>query len=617
MTQPRVAIYCRVSTDHQEQDGSSLDSQMAGCQKYAAANGWEVVAAFRETASGAILHERPKLRNAMDIIAAGGADVLLCYALDRLSRDQNHAGYLLSEIEQAGAKLDLVTENFDDTPMGRVLRAMVSFAAELERQKIKERTYRGKRQRAEKDKRIMPGHKPPYGYVWAGEKNGRFAINPVTGPILQRMYTTIASGGSAMQLAREFSEEGIPTPTGKMQPWRGSAIAKMLKNERYAGRAVAFATKTEMVRGKKRNGTIGKIQKTIRASAEHQVVLPEGTIPALVSRELFDKVQARLISNRSMAKRNNRHPEQFLLRSGFVQCGHCGRSLITGIHHPDKTGGGWNYYVANREHRAYHGCPNVQISAQMLDDEVEAKLRLILEDPAFVRQFIEPSQQQAMAPLQAAEIGKAIADRKSRTAKLLASLEFLDGDEAAQIRARIAALAKERKMLEGQLAQLEAVTASEDGRKADMEKLYRTLERAQAYSDNLTYTQKRQWLEALGFRVLVWAKDHSPRWEIQAAIDPAKWEAWEVAQVGENPTEPWPEERFVTPTLGRGTAPAGGWCSRRRACNTPGAGRFRWPAPAATTRWCSWATPRAPISSAWSGATTTPAPFPATARRHS
>lgn len=558
MTRLRVVIYCRVSTDHQEQDGSSLDSQMAKCQEYAAANGWEVVGAFRETASGAILHERPKLRNAMDIIAADGADVLLCYALDRLSRDQNHAGYLLSEIERAGATLDLVTEDFDDTPMGRMLRSMVSFAAELERQKIKERTYRGKRQRAEKDKRLMPGHKPPYGYTWAGEKNGRLAIDPVTGPIMQRMYTTIASGGTAMQLAREFTEEGIPTPTGKMQPWRGTAIAKMLKNERYSGRAVAFATRTELGRGKKRNGTIGKIQRTVRASEEHQVVLPEGTIPALVSRELFDKVQARLIANRSVAKRNNRHPEQFLLRSGFIWCGYCGKALITGIRHPDKTGGGWNYYVANSEHRSHRGCPNVQISAQLLDDEVEAKLRLILEDPAFVQQFIEPSQQQAVAPLQVAEIRRTIADRKSRTAKLLASLEFLDGEEAAQIRARLAVLGSDRKMLEGRLAELEAVTALEDGRKADIDKLYRTLELAQTYSENLTYIQKREWLEVLGFRVLVWARDHSPRWEIRAAIDPAKWEAWEEAQLGEDPTEPWPEQGFLTPTLGPGTAPAGG-----------------------------------------------------------
>jgi site-specific DNA recombinase len=84
----RVIIYCRVSTKDQEEDGTSLDTQEQRCRAYAAENGWQVTAVYRETHSGAELWERPKLTELREMMRTGAVDVLLAYALDRLSRSR-------------------------------------------------------------------------------------------------------------------------------------------------------------------------------------------------------------------------------------------------------------------------------------------------------------------------------------------------------------------------------------------------------------------------------------------------------------------------------------------------------------------------------------------------
>ena len=66
------------------------------------------------------------------------------YALDRLSRKQTHVAILVEECEQAGGQLEFVTESFEQTATGQLLHAVKAFAAEFEREKIVERTMRGK-----------------------------------------------------------------------------------------------------------------------------------------------------------------------------------------------------------------------------------------------------------------------------------------------------------------------------------------------------------------------------------------------------------------------------------------------------------------------------------------
>ena len=103
-TQPRAAIYVRVSTDKQEEDGTSLDTQEARCRQYAAEHGFAVDEAhvYRETFTGTELWDRPQLTTLRRAIRERAVDAVVCYAIDRLSRDPVHLGVILSEADHAG-----------------------------------------------------------------------------------------------------------------------------------------------------------------------------------------------------------------------------------------------------------------------------------------------------------------------------------------------------------------------------------------------------------------------------------------------------------------------------------------------------------------------------------
>src|SRR3954468_16647504 len=90
----RAIVYSRVSTDAQERDGTSLDTQERACLDFARQQGWRVVEAIRDTASGFSL-DRDGIEQVRRLLHAGAADVVLAYAVDRLSRNQNHIGVLV------------------------------------------------------------------------------------------------------------------------------------------------------------------------------------------------------------------------------------------------------------------------------------------------------------------------------------------------------------------------------------------------------------------------------------------------------------------------------------------------------------------------------------------
>ncbi len=154
--QLRAVVYSRVSTDAQERDGTSLDTQERASQEYVADNGWIPIESIRDTASGSTL-DRPGIERLRLLLRQGAVDVVVAYAVDRLSRDQNHIGVILSEAEQASAQLQFVTEDFEDTASGRFILAARAYVGAVEREKIAERTMRGKTERAKSGKT----HKAP------------------------------------------------------------------------------------------------------------------------------------------------------------------------------------------------------------------------------------------------------------------------------------------------------------------------------------------------------------------------------------------------------------------------------------------------------------------------
>jgi site-specific DNA recombinase len=165
----RTAIYVRVSTDKQEEDGTSLDTQVKNCLEYAKQNGLTVVAIYRETFTGALYRERPQLTKLRESYRKGELDAVLFNTFDRLSRNQIHLGVLIDEMEHYSIRIECVKEQFDNTATGQFMRNALAFVAQVEREKISYRTDTGRRERARNGK-LIPGWKSRYGYIWADEE---------------------------------------------------------------------------------------------------------------------------------------------------------------------------------------------------------------------------------------------------------------------------------------------------------------------------------------------------------------------------------------------------------------------------------------------------------------
>src|SRR5215213_8001360 len=113
-------LYSRVATTNQGSDEDPLDVQERACQILARTCGWTVVESVRDTAGGFSL-DRRGIERVRRALRDGGADVIVAYAIDRLARNQQKLAVCVDEVEEAGARLDIVAERFEDTAVGKLI----------------------------------------------------------------------------------------------------------------------------------------------------------------------------------------------------------------------------------------------------------------------------------------------------------------------------------------------------------------------------------------------------------------------------------------------------------------------------------------------------------------
>jgi len=311
-----AAIYCRVSTDNQENEGTSLDTQRQGCLKYCQDKGYSVTHQFVETWSGLSL-ERPKLDELRQLVRGNQIDNIVIHSLDRLSRDPIHGVIITQELEKHHVTLEAVTEDMDNTEVGKLISYIRGFASKLETEKIKERTTRGIRARVY-NKGLPVTFKAPYGYTWDKESK-RLTPND-NYDTAKQIITWSIDGKSYDWIISELKRLAIPRPSGPGSDgditWNKHTISTIIRNPVYAGRYYAF--KSEAREPKKRNGgTYGKSSVTRLPQAQwHHIPEIEVMNPIITLAQrtlLLNKLEKRQKLSSRNAKRN------YLLR-GFIVC---------------------------------------------------------------------------------------------------------------------------------------------------------------------------------------------------------------------------------------------------------------------------------------------------------
>ena len=499
----RAVIYTRVSSQQQEDEGSSLATQLASCRAYAADHGYLIVGEYTDTWSGAQYRERAGLSHVRAAVRNHEADIVLCHALDRLSRNQTHTAVLVDEIEHHGARIELVTESFDDTSAGRLIRSVQSFAAEVEREKIIERSGRGRHARVVSGK-PLPGPRPMYGYRWQDpdpKQKTRLVPDPDTSLVIQRIFHEAASGITRYAIATRLTEDNVPTPTGRNRSWRAETIADILKRPHYAGRPLGWVDRSHY-RARR------------YAEAPNAVALPADTYPALVSVEEWELANEWTTVRHISRRRKNAREQTALLVGGFIRCGYCGRPM-----HTKWWCGKIQNYTCNGDRGAKGSCEMPTISVKKMDDAVWSRIEAFMSRPELILEELERHRDSDPTASDMAPVERQLRDVERQQGNLTRRLATIDDDGIATLvmnelrtrREQQARLESERERLDTRRRQWETAQQHIDG----VSEWCRTVSRN---LDTLSYDERRTLLTALDTRVMVYKSDHDPRYTVDAAV---------------------------------------------------------------------------------------------------
>ena len=314
-----AAVYTRVSTPEQERSGTSLESQSRACHEYAARQGYRVVLEASDTYTGRTL-SRAGLTRIMDGARAGEVEVVVCYAIDRTSRDLADLLMLDRELTRHGVTLEFVADRRDRTPAGNLFFQMRGVFAEYERSQIIERTRRGKETRIRRGEIIDTGH-VPYGYTY--DKQGRtFRVHEERAATVRLMYLWIAHEGYTLnRVAVRLNEMGVSAPR-TARYWRVGTVRTIVRSEVYVGRW-AWNKRRLVPARRDRQGNVGpegSRSKQERPRSEWIYV----DVPAIIDGDTWARVQSQLQRNRELATRNRRH--HYLL-ANVVWCERCGARM--------------------------------------------------------------------------------------------------------------------------------------------------------------------------------------------------------------------------------------------------------------------------------------------------
>lgn len=316
----RIATYARVSTEKQVEK-YGIPSQIEDLKKRCLEKSGTPVldgdkdAFIDDGYSGAEL-DRPALNRLRQAVKEGRVDVVLAYDPDRLSRKLYHQMILAEEFEKQGVKLEFITQDMGTSPEDRMFFNMRGLVAEYEREKIRERTMRGSREKARQGKVVNTGV-APFGFCYNKEK-ATLEEDSEKAQTLRLIFYTFANENLSLQrLAERLNRLHIPTPKGGDR-WRASTLGSMLRNEVYIGRMHQF--KQYRVEPKLRR------QPSTRNKKTSQVIRPREEwitvkVSSLVPNELFEAVQKKLEKNAELSKRNTKR--EYLL-SGLLYCSQCG-----------------------------------------------------------------------------------------------------------------------------------------------------------------------------------------------------------------------------------------------------------------------------------------------------
>lgn len=309
----KVASYCRVSTDREDQ-ANSFEAQQRYYREYVARQpGWELYEVYAdEGISGTGTKKRAQFNRMIADAYAGRFQLIITKEVSRFSRNIVDTITYTRDLKAIGVGVLFVNDGISTLDPDAELRlSIMASIAQEESRRTSSRVVWGQTRQMERG--VVFG-RSMLGYDVV---KGRLCVNPEGAEVVRLIFSKYAleQEGTA-QIARFLTAGGYRTAQGNTC-WRSGTIIKILKNEKYAGDLVQKKTYTPdyLTHEKKRN--TGQVP-LIRLENHHEPI---------VSRDLWELAQARLHQNNKHAGDGTGHSNRYAF-SGKIRCGQCGSGFV-------------------------------------------------------------------------------------------------------------------------------------------------------------------------------------------------------------------------------------------------------------------------------------------------
>lgn len=319
----KVCAYCRVSTDKKDQ-ANSFEAQKGFFEReFEYHPNWTIKTIFADKGiSGTSYKKRDEFNHMICEATKGNYDLIVTKGVARFSRNVLDILSIVEDLRKRGVFIWFMTENiYTEKPDYREALIKASEQAEAESRNTSIRVKWG--QRYQMQRGVVFGRKEMYGYNIKRDELGKqyFEIIPDEAEIIRRIFTMYLNGMGTFKIARQLESEGIKTKRYK-NGWSNTVILRILRNEKYVGDLLQGKTYTPdyLTHEKKSNRGM---------SATHFI---ENNHPeqAIVSRELWNSVQARLKETEPSEETKSKHSNRYWC-SGKVFCGECGERFVSHI----------------------------------------------------------------------------------------------------------------------------------------------------------------------------------------------------------------------------------------------------------------------------------------------
>lgn len=311
----RVAAYCRVSTDSEEQ-ASSYEVQVAHYTQFIQKNPeWELAGIYADDGiTGTNTKKREEFNRMIQDCMDGNIDMIITKSISRFARNTLDCLKYIRELKEKNIPVFFEKENINTMDSkGEVLLTIMASLAQQESQSLSQNIKLGLQYRFQNGE-VRVNHSRFLGYT--KDEEGNLIIEPAEAKVVKRIYREYLEGASLLQIGRGLEADSILTGAGKTK-WRPETLKKILQNEKYIGDALLQKTYTVDFLNKKRVQNKGIVPQYYVENS-HEPIIP---------RDLYMQVQEEMIRRANLHSGANRKKRVYSSKyalSSIVYCSKCG-----------------------------------------------------------------------------------------------------------------------------------------------------------------------------------------------------------------------------------------------------------------------------------------------------